>query len=59
MIQRIFTGLMINRLIKCYLKLDTIDDRDSFVNKRIETPGVLIGNLIFQATAKIIKEMKQ
>ena len=31
----------------------------SFVNKRIETPGVLIGNLIYQATSKIIKEMKQ
>ena len=55
----IFTGLMINRLIKCYLKIYKIDDRDSFMNKRIETPGVLIGNLIYQASSKIIKEMKQ
>ena len=50
---------MINKLIKCYLKLEKIDDRDSFVNKRIETPGVLVGNLVYQATAKIIKDMKQ
>uniref|UniRef100_A0A6C0CXS1 DNA-directed RNA polymerase n=1 Tax=viral metagenome TaxID=1070528 RepID=A0A6C0CXS1_9ZZZZ len=55
----LFTGLMINRLLKCFLKLEKIDDRDSFLNKRIETPGVLIGNLIYQSTAKIIKDMKQ
>jgi len=55
----LFLGLMINRLLKCNLGLSTTDDRDSFINKRIETPGVLVGNLIYQATSKIIKDMKQ
>ena len=55
----LFTGLMINKLIKSYIELEETDDRDSFINKRIETPGVLIGNIIYQATSKIIKDMKQ
>ena len=55
----LFIGLMINRLLKCNLGLSATDDRDSFINKRIETPGVLVGNLIYQATSKMIKDMKQ
>ena len=35
-----FTGLMINKLIKCYLGLENPSDRDSYYNKRIETSGI-------------------
>ena len=33
---------MINKLLKCYLKIDNLSDRDNYIHKRIETPGVLI-----------------
>ena len=29
-----FTGLMINKLIKCYLGLEKPSDRDSYYNKK-------------------------
>ena len=53
-----FTGLMINKLIKCLLKINKCSDRDSYSNKRIETCGVLMGNLTIQGMSKIIKDMK-
>ena len=53
-----FTGFMINKLIKCYLGVTPIDDRDSFTNKRIETCGPLLGNLFFQSVNKISKDIK-
>ena len=53
-----FTGFMINKLIKCYLGANPIDDRDSFTNKRIETCGPLLGNLFYQCINKINKDIK-
>ena len=53
-----FTGLMINRLLKSYLGISNICDRDSYYNKRIETSGNLLGNLTIQSMGKIIKDMK-
>ena len=53
-----FTGLMVNKLIKCYLNIETPSDRDSYYNKRIETPGVLLGNLTLQGLNKVVKDMK-
>lgn len=53
-----YTGLMINKLIKCSLKIIKCSDRDSYCNKRIETCGVLMGNLTIQGMGKIIKDMK-
>ena len=37
-----FTGLMVNKLIKCYLGIIPFDDRDSYINKRFETPGYVL-----------------
>ena len=34
------------------------DDRDSYVNKRIDTSGVLMANLFRQYYTKLIKDMK-
>ena len=53
-----FTGLMINKLIKCYLGITPFDDRDSYINKRLETPGYLLGNLTYQCVHKITKDIK-
>ena len=53
-----FAGLMINKLIKCVLGLTPCDDRDSLVNKRVDTPGYLLGNLTNQCFQRIIKDIK-
>jgi len=53
-----FTGLMINKLLKCYLNVGKCSDRDSYYNKRIETGGVLMGNLTIQGLSKVVKDMK-
>ena len=53
-----FTGLMVNKLIKCYLGIVPFDDRDSYINKRFETPGYLLGNLTYQCIHKITKDIK-
>ena len=53
-----FTGLMVNKLIKCYLGIIPFDDRDSYINKRFETPGYLLGNLTYQCVHKITKDIR-
>ena len=53
-----YTGFMINKLIKCYLGINIDDDRDSFTNKRVDTCGALIGNLLYQCLNKVNKDIK-
>ena len=53
-----FTGFMINKLLKCSLGILKLDDRDSFVNKRIETTGNLMGSLTMQCFNKMNKDIK-
>ena len=53
-----YTGLMVNILIKAYISKYKISDRDSYLNKRIDPPGYLLGNLFIQGLAKTIKESK-
>jgi DNA-directed RNA polymerase II subunit RPB2 len=47
---------MINKLLKCYLGRISIDDRDSFVNKRMDTPGVLMSQLFKQYFKKLLND---
>jgi DNA-directed RNA polymerase beta subunit len=54
----LYLGYMTHKLIKCYLGLQEYDDRDSYVNKRVDTTGVLIANLFRQYYGKVIKDMK-
>ena len=49
---------MINKLLKCYLGIEECSNRDSYNNKRIETTGVLMGNLINQCVSRITKDIK-
>jgi len=51
-----FLGLMCNKLLNCYLKRIEIDDRDSMVNKRIDTPGILLGQLFRQYYKKMLND---
>ena len=53
-----FLGFMVNQLISCLLGIRELDCRDSYLNKRIETTGYLMGTLTYQCFYKIIKEMK-
>jgi DNA-directed RNA polymerase beta subunit len=52
----LFLGLMINRLLNCYLGRTEPDDRDSFVNKRIDLPGDLIFDLFKQHYKKMLND---
>lgn len=47
-----YLGYMIHRLLLCKLGRISVDDRDNFVNKRIELPGPLLLELVTQAKKK-------
>ena len=47
---------MTNKLLNCFLGINDIDDRDAYDNKRIETPGVLLGQLFKQNFKKMLNE---
>jgi DNA-directed RNA polymerase beta subunit len=55
-VKAIFLGYMINKLLNCYLGRTKPDDRDSFVNKRIDMPGDLIFDLFKQYYKKMLNE---
>lgn len=52
----VYVGYMINRLLRCYLGRIPKDDRDSYVNKRIDLPGTLIEELFRQFYRKMLNE---
>ncbi|AYV78699.1 MAG: DNA-directed RNA polymerase subunit beta, partial [Edafosvirus sp.] len=51
-----YLGYMINRLLQCYLGRIPADDRDSFVNKRIDLAGSLMEELFRQYYRKMLNE---
>jgi len=52
-------GYMANKLIQTSLGLLPPDDRDSYVNKRIELTGTLLNNLFRNYFNKLVKEMQK
>lgn len=54
----LYLGYMIRKLLQCYTGVRKYDDRDSYLNKRIDTPGVMLANLFRQYYGKLIKDMK-
>jgi DNA-directed RNA polymerase II subunit RPB2 len=52
-----FLGYMTNQLIQTALGWRKIDDRDSYINKRIELTGTLINNLFRNYFNKMVKEL--
>ena len=57
-LKAIYLGYMVKKLIRCYMGEWSLDDRDSYVNKRIDTPGILLANLFRQYYAKTVKDMR-
>uniref|UniRef100_A0A6C0EE33 DNA-directed RNA polymerase n=1 Tax=viral metagenome TaxID=1070528 RepID=A0A6C0EE33_9ZZZZ len=53
----VFLGLMANKLLNVMLGRNTVDDRDALQNKRIEHPGVLLGQLFRQNWKKLLNEI--
>ena len=49
---------MVSKLIKCSLNITPLDDRDSYINKRIDTPGIMMANLFRQYYGKVVRDMK-
>lgn len=54
-----FLGYMTNVLLQTSLGWIAPDDRDSYVNKRIELTGTLINNLFRNYLNKLVKEMQK
>ena len=54
----LYTGQMIFKLIQCSLGIRDCDDRDSYLNKRVDSTGNLLGALFRQYYTKLVKEIK-
>jgi DNA-directed RNA polymerase II subunit RPB2 len=54
-----YIGTMVRKLIKVKLDLIPFDKRDSFQNKRVETPGYLMTSLFRQCINRMIKDMQK
>jgi DNA-directed RNA polymerase II subunit RPB2 len=52
-------GFMVNRLIRTALGWNPPDDRDSYINKRIELPGSLLNNLFRNHYIRFVKEIEK
>ena len=52
-------GMMANRLIRTALKWDAPDDRDSYLNKRIELTGSLLNNLFRNHYIRFVKDVEK
>lgn len=53
----VFLGFMANKLLNVMLKRQTPDDRDALHNKRIEPPGILLGQLVRQNWKKLLNDI--
>ena len=54
----LYVGYIIRKMIRIYLGYDNYDNRDSYINKRVDTPGILMSNLFRQCFGKMTKELK-
>ena len=57
--KQIYLGYMANKLIKVFLGYTQQDDRDSYLNKRIDLCGSLLNNLFRNYFNKLIKDMEK
>ncbi len=53
----VFLGLMTNRLLNVMLGRQEPDNRDALQNKRVEPPGILLGQLFRQNWKKMLSEI--
>ena len=51
-----YLGMMTRKLLMFFTNRIIEDDRDSFENKRVDTPGIMLGNLFRQSFTRLIKD---
>ena len=54
----LYLGSMVKKLLMIYMGYMEYDNRDSYLHKRIDTPGILYSNLFRQCYGKMIKEVR-
>ena len=54
----LYLGYMTNKLLQCFMGASEMDDRDSYLNKRVDTPGIMLANLFRQYYGKVVKDIK-
>ena len=54
----LYLGYMVRKLLSIHLRYLEFDNRDSYLHKRIDTPGILFSNLFRQCYGKLIKEVR-
>jgi DNA-directed RNA polymerase beta subunit len=54
----LYLGYMVRKLLRCHLGYTPYDNRDSYIYKRIDTPGILLSILFRQCYGKLIKESR-
>ena len=54
-----YIGYMVNKLLSCYLNRIDEDDRDSYVNKRLWLPGILLGTIFKLNYQKMINNISK
>lgn len=57
--KRYFLGYMANRLLQTSFEWVKKDDRDSYMNKRIDTTGALLNNLFRNYFNKLVKDLQK
>jgi DNA-directed RNA polymerase II subunit RPB2 len=58
--QRIFfLGYMANKLLRAFFEIIKQDDRDSYLNKRVDLTGTLLNNLFRNYFNKLVKDMSK
>ena len=54
-----FLGYMTNKLLQVSIGIKNVDDRDSYLNKRIDLTGILLNNLFRNYFNKLVKDMQK
>jgi DNA-directed RNA polymerase II subunit RPB2 len=57
--KKYFLGYMTNRLLLASFEVTKQDDRDSYVNKRVDLTGTLLNNLYRNYFNKLVKDMEK
>jgi DNA-directed RNA polymerase II subunit RPB2 len=55
----LYLGFMTKKLLHNVMLAEESDDRDSYVNKRIDSPGIMLANIFRQYFGKMTKEIKK
>jgi DNA-directed RNA polymerase beta subunit len=54
-----FLGYMTNKILQASFEMSPQDDRDSYINKRIDLTGTLLNNLFRNYLNKLVKDMEK